>query len=216
MALTKVEALQDMMNYFDSYAKEKNVKIDWAAVIGNYQVRIAASGMGLGVCFRMAIEDLYPEIDMHAACSTVGYAQLLREAKKFDVPQATPRRDATTNSVTATTPAQAVISREVKDMVEAPNAGNGNRKPGPIHKVKFGGISAVVWKNQFQYNGKTIENFSVNLSRNYKDKTGQWARTDSLRMNDIPKAIEALREAYLFLLKGAEEGEGGGDVEAFV
>jgi len=34
------------------------------------------------------------------------------------------------------------------------------------------------------------------MQRNYKDKEGRWAKANSFRVNDIPKAIVALQKAY--------------------
>lgn len=66
---------------------------------------------------------------------------------------------------------------------------------GPEQKFKAGGISANVWKNKTD-NG---EYFTVSLDRVYKDKTGAWKSTNTLRVNDLPKASMVLGEAFKFV-----------------
>ena len=75
----------------------------------------------------------------------------------------------------------------------------------PETKVRVGAVTATVWKNIFQKDGKTYENFSVNLQRSYKDKDEKWQNTDSLKTNDLPKAILALQKAYEFLVLAEKE-----------
>jgi len=38
----------------------------------------------------------------------------------------------------------------------------------------------------------------------YKDKTGQWQGTNSLSLNDLPKAILALQKAFEYLMEHKE------------
>jgi hypothetical protein len=35
----------------------------------------------------------------------------------------------------------------------------------------------------------------------YKDKTGQWNGTNSLSLNDLPKAVLALQKAFEYLME---------------
>lgn len=69
---------------------------------------------------------------------------------------------------------------EVKNIME------GNQ---PADRVKAGGIEVTIWDNG---------NFgkSVTITKNYKDKTDEWKKTSSLKINDIPKAVLALSKAY--------------------
>ena len=76
----------------------------------------------------------------------------------------------------------------------------------PEKKFSTGAISATVWKNTREKDGKTFDSHSVNLQRHYTDKTGQWQSTSSLRLNDLPKAALVLEEAYKYLvLNGRDE-----------
>ena len=93
-----------------------------------------------------------------------------------------------------------IISRkaELRRMDNAPKAKNA-----PAHKERLGAVSVVAWENTMNVQGREVTTFNVKLSRSYKDRNNNWAESDSLRMNDIPKAIEALREMYLWLCRGA-------------
>ncbi|MBW2969861.1 hypothetical protein KY319_01935 [Candidatus Woesearchaeota archaeon] len=70
----------------------------------------------------------------------------------------------------------------------------------PEKKFSTGAISATVWKNVREKDGKTFETKTVSLQRRYTDKTGQWQSTNSLRLNDLPKAALVLEEAYKYLV----------------
>jgi hypothetical protein len=64
----------------------------------------------------------------------------------------------------------------------------------PIKSIKVGSIEVAVWENSSKEGNKF---FTTTLNRNYKDKE-EWKKTDSLRVDDLPKAILALQEAYHF------------------
>ncbi|HLD72899.1 MAG TPA: hypothetical protein VJA23_04900 [Candidatus Nanoarchaeia archaeon] len=64
----------------------------------------------------------------------------------------------------------------------------------PEKKFRAGAVSATVWRNKSQ-KGEGEYN-TVSLERSYKDKEGQWQATNSLRTNDLPKAVMALQKAY--------------------
>ncbi|MFH1506282.1 MAG: hypothetical protein ABIE94_04845 [archaeon] len=70
----------------------------------------------------------------------------------------------------------------------------------PEKKFRAGAISATVWKNQGQTQDKEkITYRTVSFERNYKDKSGIWQTTTSLRVNDLPKAMLVLGKAYEFV-----------------
>jgi len=74
----------------------------------------------------------------------------------------------------------------------------------PIKVFKAGSIEAAIFENQTAKG--TMKN--VVLSKRYKTAEGEWKSTNSLGLNDIPKAILVLIMAYKYLLMGdrAEEG----------
>lgn len=72
----------------------------------------------------------------------------------------------------------------------------------PEKKFRAGAISVTVWRNTSEKG----EFSSVQLDKSYKDKQGEWQKTSSLNINDVPKAMIALQEAYKYLaLKGDEQ-----------
>lgn len=75
----------------------------------------------------------------------------------------------------------------------------------PDTKVRVGGVTATVWKNVVKKDGKEYTNFSVDLQRSYKDKDDKWQNTNSLRTNDLPKAILALQKVFEYLVLAEKE-----------
>ena len=79
----------------------------------------------------------------------------------------------------------------------------------PEKKFVASPVSATVWNNKGEKDGKDYEFKSIQISRSYKDKDDNWKNTDSLRVSDIPKAILVLQSAYSYLatteLKDKEE-----------
>lgn len=82
-----------------------------------------------------------------------------------------------------------------------------NGKTLPEKKFSTGAISATIWKNNgtSKKTGMPVEFRTIKLDRRYKDKEGNWQSTNSLRLNDLPKASLVLQKAYEYLvLKGQD------------
>ena len=77
-------------------------------------------------------------------------------------------------------------------------------KPEIVFKV--GAVRASVFRNVIQKNGQSIPLPKVVIEVRYKDKTGQWNGTNSLSINDLPKAILALQKAFEYLLEQKQAG----------
>ena len=70
----------------------------------------------------------------------------------------------------------------------------------PEKKYKAGPVTATIWKNEAtRKDGTKGEFFTVQIDRNYKDKEGNWKSTNSMRVNDLPRAVLVLNKAYEFL-----------------
>lgn len=78
-------------------------------------------------------------------------------------------------------------------------------KPEQVFKV--GAVRASVFRNIIQKNGQSIPLPKVVIEVRYKDKTGQWAGTNSLSINDLPKAILALQKAFEYLMEHKAHGQ---------
>ncbi|MBI2668689.1 hypothetical protein HYX14_02495 [Candidatus Woesearchaeota archaeon] len=80
----------------------------------------------------------------------------------------------------------------------------------PEKKFRAGGISATVWLNKGKKtNGEESEYRTISIERNYTDKEGKWQSTNSLRLNDLPKAVVALQKAYEHLVLHEQDLKGG-------
>jgi len=72
-------------------------------------------------------------------------------------------------------------------------------KPETVFKV--GAVRASVFRNIIVKNGQSFPLPKVVIEVRYKDKTGQWQGTNSLSLNEIPKAILALQKAFEYLME---------------
>ncbi len=70
----------------------------------------------------------------------------------------------------------------------------------PEKKFRAGPISAAIWKNKSQKDGKDFEFHTISIGRSYKDKDGHWKNSASLRISDLPKASLVLNKAYEHLV----------------
>ena len=76
----------------------------------------------------------------------------------------------------------------------------------PERVFKIGAVRASIFQNTAMRNGQPILFPKVVLEVRYKDKTGQWKGTNSLSLNDLPKAILALQKAYDCLMDKGNDG----------
>lgn len=71
----------------------------------------------------------------------------------------------------------------------------------PEKKFSTGVISATIWKNSgTSKKGEPVEFKTISLQRRYTDKDGNWQSTNSLRINDLPKATLVLNKAYEYIV----------------
>ena len=78
-------------------------------------------------------------------------------------------------------------------------------KPETVFKI--GAVRASVFQNTIQKDGQSIKLPKVVIEVRYKDKSGQWQGTNSLSINDIPKAILALQKAFEHLTQRKDPGQ---------
>ena len=71
----------------------------------------------------------------------------------------------------------------------------------PEKTFKVGAVRASIFRNTIEKNGRSIPLPKVVIEVRYKDKTGQWQGTNSLSLNDLPKAILALQKAFEYLME---------------
>ena len=71
----------------------------------------------------------------------------------------------------------------------------------PETTFKVGAVRASIFRNIIQKNGRSIPLPKVVIEVRYKDKNGQWQGTNSLSLNDLPKAVLALQKAFEYLME---------------
>ena len=75
----------------------------------------------------------------------------------------------------------------------------------PEMSFKCGNCEAAIFANEINRNGQAVSIKKAVFQKRYKDQDGQWKSTGSLDVNDIPKAILALSQAYACLLSGDDK-----------
>jgi hypothetical protein len=78
-----------------------------------------------------------------------------------------------------------------KQYTSAPAEEKKSTGKAPIDKIKYGGLTLDIWENS----GDKGKFYTFTLQRSYK-QGNDWKNTNSLRVNDLPKAILALQKAY--------------------
>ncbi len=82
-----------------------------------------------------------------------------------------------------------------------------NQKNTPEKQFSTGAISATVWKNNGKNKqGDLVEFRTISLQRRYKDKEDNWQSTNSLRINDLPRAVLVLNKAYEYIVLREQNG----------
>lgn len=78
------------------------------------------------------------------------------------------------------------------------------KKTAPTQKVKVGSIQVAIWENK----GEKGTFQSITMERTYTTDNGKtFEHTNSLRKNDLPKAILALQKAYEKLVMESKDDE---------
>jgi hypothetical protein len=71
----------------------------------------------------------------------------------------------------------------------------------PEKKFSTGGLTATIWENQGKNKeGLDVSYKTVSFQRRYMDKQGEWQSTNTLRINDLPKASLVLQKAYEYIV----------------
>jgi hypothetical protein len=76
----------------------------------------------------------------------------------------------------------------------------------PEKSFRASPISATIWTNELETKDGESRMFrTITLERTYKDKDGNWKKTHSLRVNDLPKATLVLNKCYEYISIKEEE-----------
>lgn len=80
----------------------------------------------------------------------------------------------------------------------------------PVKSFKCGAVEAAIFENEIAKGKEKIKVKKVVLQKRYRTADGEWKSTNSLDVNDIPRASLALDSAFEFLVM---RGDGGEKVE---
>lgn len=70
----------------------------------------------------------------------------------------------------------------------------------PVKVFRAGAISAAIWRNEVEQDGRTVVRHSVRPQKRYRDKdTGEWHDTDYYFPEDLPKLELVTRKAYEYI-----------------
>ena len=69
----------------------------------------------------------------------------------------------------------------------------------PEITFRHGTCNASVFVNAYQRGEDTFQVRNVSFQLRYRDKNGDWQTSNSLRVNDIPKAVLVLNKAFEYL-----------------
>lgn len=75
----------------------------------------------------------------------------------------------------------------------------------PLAKFKAGQVSAAIWENAVNTNGKTSTVLKAQVQRRFKDRDGQWKSTTSLGRNEIPLAMYCLQKCFQYIIEQQQE-----------
>ena len=81
----------------------------------------------------------------------------------------------------------------------------------PAKKFRAGGVSATIWVNKGNANGKETEYNTISLERVYTDKEGNWQTTSTFRVGDLPKINALVQRAYESLIVQEQDLFKGGN-----
>ncbi len=99
------------------------------------------------------------------------------------------------------------MEKHIKPQIKVPSVNDVMGKNTPDKKFRAGAIVSTIWTNQSVKDGKVFEYKTISFDRNYMDKDGKWQTTNSLRMQDLPKAVLVLSKAYEYLALNLEHEE---------
>ena len=77
----------------------------------------------------------------------------------------------------------------------------------PIAKFSAGQVSCALWENEIRKDDQTMNILKASVSKNYKNRAGNWQTSGSFSRNEIPLAIHCLQKAFERMLKKSPEDE---------
>ena len=72
-------------------------------------------------------------------------------------------------------------------------------KQGPVKTFKAGAISASVWENEVDRDGRRVVRYSVTIEKRYRNRADEWQTSHTYFANDIPRLRLVLAKAYEYM-----------------
>ena len=86
-----------------------------------------------------------------------------------------------------------------------------NEKKQPVHRVRYGRISAAIWENQTE---KGVRH-NVTVTRSYKPENEDWKDSNSFGREDLLLVAKVVNEAHSWIFQNgsSNSAESNGDGE---
>ena len=88
---------------------------------------------------------------------------------------------------------------QIADAIKQSTITQERHMPQPEITFRHGLCSASIFEQEFKRGEESFTVRTVSFQRSYLDKDGNWQTTNSLRTNDIPKAVICLNKTFEFL-----------------
>lgn len=80
-----------------------------------------------------------------------------------------------------------------------------NEKKLPEYKFSSGKVSASVWQNRIEKDGKQMDVRSVRVEKKYKDNDGNWKSTNSYNIRDLKDLELVSQQVYKYVMLRGEK-----------
>ena len=72
-------------------------------------------------------------------------------------------------------------------------------KSQPDKEFRAGTISAAIWRNEVEKEGRTVVQHSVRVQKRYRDQSGEWKTTTYFFPADLPKLRLVVEKAFEYV-----------------
>jgi len=72
-------------------------------------------------------------------------------------------------------------------------------KTKPIKDFRAGGVQASVWRNEVEKDGQTVVRHSVKIQKQYRNKDGDYEKTEFYFRDDLPKLILVAQKSFEYI-----------------
>jgi hypothetical protein len=78
----------------------------------------------------------------------------------------------------------------------------------PLMKFRAShGVSAAIWENNAEVNGRSVTMLKATVERRYKDSNGDWKSSGSFGRNELPMAILVMCQAFSKIVSQEQESD---------